>query len=221
MSMRRSGSLFSIAAALLFVAVSPQASAALSVTFNGGAITVHGLTPNASLLVFAVTSEKRDWMESVGQVAAVAADADGDGVVTYSMPDGGSIPARSVWAFADLANGAFLIAGPGSYVPEQVPWPATALQRNTAGDIVTLAITGSQWLEIAVVRPQSGAWTATSFDGGSGDTDGVNNGTIVRGFAGMTAQSGPAASPDHLQNGDVVIVFDPGTMRCYATAVTQ
>jgi hypothetical protein len=171
------------------------------------------------VLFFAIVTEAMPWTEGVAKLERVVADDDGDGIVIFTMPSERAVPPRSIWAACDLDNGELAIAGPGTYLPQRIAMPGNGLRRGANGQIEKLDL-GSQWLEVAVVRPKQGAWTTTIYDGGLGDEDEVNNGHVVRGFAGLKALTGGVA-PDHLTGRDVVIVIDPGKMRYYASRIDQ
>jgi len=192
----------------------------VDVKFSGSTVTAKGVTPKASVLFFAVVSEATPWAEGRGKLEAVVADVDGDGIVLYNMPSGAAVPRRSIWAVCDLEDGDLIVTAPENYVPRRVELPGNGLKRGANGQIEKLELASSQWLEIAVVRPKQGAWTATVYDGGLGDEDRSNNGHILRGFSGFKSVAG-AESPGHLTGRDVVVVIDAGMMRYYASRIEQ
>jgi len=193
MSRFRNGVLsFALSVVFVWPCAAENRKSPIVVTFSGSTVTATGVTPKTSVLIFAVVSRSAPWADGRGKLEAVVADDDGDGTVIYSMPSGTTVPRRSIWAICDLEDGEMVITAPEGYVPRRVELSGNGLRRGASGQIEKLELTSAQWLEIAVVRPKKGAWTATVYDGGLGDEDKTNNGHILRGFAGFKSVGTPS-----------------------------
>jgi hypothetical protein len=183
-----------------------EPAAAMTMSVGRNQIVVQGVAPNSGVILYGVALEPYLHSTRIVERSFALPDADGDGAVTYTSPT--AIPFRSIWIAVDQQSGAFVIAGPEGYPVQRFPFDQAALRRNQAGEIASLESARPEVYTL-VVRPHVGAWKAFTRDGGSGDADEAADGTLGVRFGGATAIGPTVPTPDHLTDGDVVVVIDP------------
>ena len=165
---------------------------------------VSGARPGATVLVIGVTREPRGFHSLLRTHAlpAVVADARGDAKIAY----GAEIPAKSLWIAVDGQTGLTAAGGPGDFPVRQFEIAPGAV----ASERVVLARTS---LEMLVVRPGSGAWALSAYEGGRGDGDGAVDGRLSVLVSDLAPAIGKERLSGGLRPGDVVIALDPDQME--------
>jgi hypothetical protein len=70
------------------------------------------------------------------------------------------------------------------------------------------------YVDVMVVRPGQGAWSATVGDGGANDDDGAYDGRLVAALDRMRGVgASPLSAPEHFSPRDVVVVIDANRME--------
>ena len=189
------------------------ASSALSLEFSPSAVTVRGATPRSEVVFFAVARQPRGYHVRVIPLVRSQADDDGDGVLRLSVP----VEPRSVWAAVDVATGMVVTAAPAGYDFERMTLSRETLRRDNVGQVKKLALP-NQAVELLLVRPRTGAWSGTFDQGGPRDDDGRNDGALLADPSRLTPL-GNAPAPDHLRNGDIIVIIDIDTMAILSLEV--
>lgn len=187
------------------------------ISFEEDRVVARAVTPGAEVVWFAVAWERGEWMEHLRRWQAVAVDEDADGIVEYRVE--GGVPARSVWAVADLATGGFSVASPPGFpVFKQAPFPSRSLEYSPAGRVLALG-DERRALDLLAVRPKRGAWVMWVRDGGARDSDGAQDGRVRASFEDMRPLGKAHAGPGGLEHGDLLVGIDPSTMQVIAAFI--
>jgi hypothetical protein len=195
-----------VASLLFATAASTSALPPLSMTVTHNRITVQGVAPASTVVLYGVGLEPYRYSTRIVESATVIAAVDGTVTYTPSTP----IPFRSIWIAVDQQSGAFVVSGRVAYPIQRRLFDESAFRRNQAGEIASLDSAQPE-LYTLIVRPGSGAWRIFTRDGGTGDADAVADGSVGVLFRQATA-IGPVAGstpPDYLVDGDVVALIDP------------
>jgi hypothetical protein len=196
------------------MAIALAISASPSIRFEDRAIVVERLARGTSVAWFGIAHESQPYHLRVREYAGIETDADRDGTVRIELSR--AISADSMWAVVDTTSGLSLVAQPDGGVVRLKPLRRPTFRRT--GDIAQIA-ESEPYLKFWLVRLGRGAWVHTSEDGGSGDGDGLPDGTAtanVRDFTPVADSPGP---PFELQRGDIVITVDPWQLRIFETTV--
>jgi hypothetical protein len=216
MNFVRSAARIALTVAVLFsgVAVRAQSPPPVSVTFPAAAVVAAGLTPGGDV---AIVSHALVWQDrAYGMVRRRAfLRADSSGSVRLNL-FGENAPDRSLWIVMDVVSGRYAIASPNQAGIHLITLPETAYQENAQGAVVAVKAP-FEFGEVAVVRPQAGAWTLQVMASG---TDAITGGRTAvtapsASLQGMGAS--PQAAPSTFGSTDVAIIVDPRTLT-YAVA---
>ena len=203
-------------AGLLLLAASPARAQSdettLQVSFDEHEVVVSGLAPGSRVAWLSLASEpRRYYVREVRREGIEAADGTG----TARIDAGEAVPPRSVWGVVDLESGAAAWAAPEGFPLEEVVPEGGGLARDDGGRLNRL-LSRAVGLELLVVRPGSGAWGLTVFDGSPADRDGEPDGGLVVALdEGRPLLDSPAAAPALLLAGDVVLGIDLKTYRVF------
>ena len=117
------------------------------------------------------------------------------------------IASNSVWAAVVLSDGqtAFAAAPGGTLHVEAMSSDQALIWEDKK--IVALSVPG-RFLEVLLVRPGGGVWSAVAGDGGASDAEGVVDGKITMSIDRFEAELGTRVQTSTLVAGDVVIAID-------------
>lgn len=197
--------------AVVLAAAVPSWGAPPSLSFEASAVVVSGVTSGGSVAVMGVSRGFNGFTGYYLRTDEVLTDADGDGSVRLEL----ELPLSevfSVWAAVDVTTGELGLGAPeGTELVPASGLPAIAV----SGDGTLLTAPVGRWAYTLWVRPGqggSGVWGAVVGDGGSGDEDGAEDGSVSARVSTFAALDGAeSAVPASLVTGDVVVVVDPET----------
>jgi hypothetical protein len=190
--------------------LSAQTRNVLEVTFAAQSLTVRGLTPGGSLVLFGVAREPlintTPAVPAVVVRAEILTDKDRDGVVRLDLPT--NIPAMGMWSAVELSSGRHLLFPSPGFEPRLVSVGADLVRTDSAGDLRKIEWPFSQ-IDLLVVRPGTGAWRQFASKGSMGDENRSNGFVSLRIDAGnMTPIGNSLAGPGTFRSGDIVAIFD-------------
>jgi hypothetical protein len=176
-------------------------------------VVVSGATPGGSVAVFGVSRGFNGFTPYLLRQDKVVTDGDGDGAVRLELERPLSA-VHSVWTAADLTSGEVGVGAPAGTELLERALAAGAI----AGDGAEVTTAVGRWAYALWVRPgadgASGVWIAVVGDGGAGDEDGAEDGSIrarLASFAPLGSEETPA--PERLAAGDWIVVVDPQTLE--------
>ena len=193
-----------ILTALLLAAVAQAATPeSLRVTADATTVTVSGVTPGESVVVFCVTRETRNYVHLLRRHQAVVVDGERAGKITYQPPDG--IAAESIIAAVEIGSGRIAVGSRPEVAPRELGEDAGhGFGRGINGELNRLQKRG-QFCELLVVRPGTGAWTMKVGDGGQADRDHSSDHAVTIDVDELLPVEGAAAAtPKQFRPGDVV-----------------
>jgi hypothetical protein len=174
-----------------------------SVRFGARDLTVTGLTPGGSAIVFAAGLQPSGVYSVTFKWSGVVEDTDKDGAVTVDV--GRDVPGTTIWCVADAKTADFVVVTPGGR-----PVPYTFLRpgdlRKRSNDVSQLAF-GHAFLDLLYLEPGGGAWTSSDSDGSATDEDGPNGKTTVSAdrFKPLIASDKPLKQ---LRPGGILVAID-------------
>jgi len=214
-----------IVTALLFFCVSllvadaaHAADSQFHLTIDSVAVSVSGVSPGGSVVLFSCTRTSSIRSIAVKPSAIVLRDQDHDGVIRYA-PTGG-VPLRSVWIAVDEGSGQAASIAPADFPLLVSAIGGNDLKKDVEGEIASMGL-GLPRLSLLVVRPGTGAWIMTGFDGEATDHDQRGDGRVELAFEDAKAVSGKDKAPKHLRKGDTVVAIDPGHLDVFMTTIDK
>jgi hypothetical protein len=203
----------------LLVAASSRASEPLSeisLQVSDRTVTAAGLTPGSPVVVVCVWHIPDGPLRGISQSwrDAVASD-DGQVAATF----GNTIPERAFIVVIDVASARVKMTEGEATNFERVDLPAKRLRRDANGDVAAVLSPNERAL-IVVARRGEGVWTASAYDGGSGDADQSLDGRITTDPAALRPVAGSPSAPKKIRPRDVVILIDAAS-RLYATTEVE
>lgn len=174
------------------------------------AVTLTGLTPGGNVALFMMSREPDVFITRSRQQGEWLT-ANEEGAAEYA-PDF-AIPIHSVWALVDVASGAYAIAcGFGDCKPFERTIDRTQAVRSAVGTRPMLEIP-AQRADVFLIRPKSGVWIGGMGDGGETDEDGKMDGKATLSLEKFESFREKTPPPGELQKGDLLIVFQPLSLR--------
>jgi hypothetical protein len=191
---------------IAFLGVSLQVFAGNGISFEGQTIRVR-VTRNGGAALFGYTLEPRPYRQTTFEHAELLTDSDGDGFVEFILEEARPV---GLWTAIDMSSGQIEIAAPnGRSVKQRTLPPAAILHRSSNAPA---RVEGSgDYLTCWLVRPGSGAWTATVLDGTSDDADGLANERVTFPLAKMKKIGASPDAPTDFTRGDVLTIISPFT----------
>lgn len=198
----------------------PRTAPAVALAFPGdGTVVASGLAPGAEVLWLGVALEPHGAFVTAHVVREIGLDAAGGGEVVLAPAGLAELPVGSAWAVLSLADGAVGLGGPaeGPLVVRQVP-PTTVAAALASAEL-TLP---HHVVELAWLRPGTGAWTVRLGDGTETDADGLQDGSVRLAVADLAVSAdvlplwGEPVPPSAFAPGDVVVALDPERLEAYA-----
>jgi hypothetical protein len=199
-------------AMLVFGSVSVDAAQPdLTIDVQATGITIQGVRPNGSVVLFSCSRESR-YRSTFVRPAAIVLNEGGGGVIRYAPTDG--IPLRSVWVAVDSTT-ASVAAGARKDFPLHLrEFAVDNLKKDGSGDVAAV-VAAIPRLSTLLVRPGVGAWMITVFDGDAKDADGRADASVQVAFASAQPVSGREKAPSHLNPKDAVVAIDPGRLDVF------
>ncbi|HVG22580.1 MAG TPA: hypothetical protein VND45_00365 [Thermoanaerobaculia bacterium] len=187
----------------------------LSLSFDGRAAVVDGVTPGGQLVVYSkgVSESSLHHAATMG-IRFVVRDATGSGRVRIDA--GRELPPDSVWALIDVSSGRHEVISRGALARRSGLPPGVLRSLGVAqANRLTLDLPIA---EVLVVRPGEGAWHGVIADGGESDDDARPDGHAV--FSPRALKEMQAKNPkvlDRVRKRDVVVIIDPVTLRSWSS----
>lgn len=191
---------------LLSAALPVAAQNSLGVQIGKTTITVTGLAPGSTAIIFGASTEPIPdaYMDRVEKWAASVDDVRRDGTATFDL--GKDVPAASVWAVVDVRNGHYATSA-GNHGPPQTTTPRrNPLRKGSAGTADRFAF-DHRFLLLLYVHPGLGAWTWYAMDGTPADLDGSNGSTAVS-LADGKAVGAAGKVPKEFAPGGLLVAID-------------
>lgn len=199
----------SLLSAPLLAAQSPNdVVAKLSVGFGPRSITVAGVTPGGTLIVFGVAREPLNTIPVTPAIvvrAETLVDLDRDGIVSLEFP--GAVPRLGMWAAVDLTSGIHAAFSSPLYEPRRIAVDDELLRHDNAGQLKKLEWPFSE-LDVLVVRPGEGAWRFYASKSSAADENRGEKHTLRVDLGNMTPIGNAPAGPGKFSKGDVIAIFD-------------
>lgn len=206
---------------MVFLVVSRAFAAdpAPTLQFESTAVVCNGFTGGGEVVLFAVSREPQPTGESdVVQTRLVARDTDGDGSIRFDL--GRPVPYLSVWSAVDMTSGAFAVGTKAPFPLRRVAWPSNAVGADTEGSLRKLELTGRGVVDVLWVRPETGAWSMTLYDGGESDEGKKNDGRIRALLDNLRTIAGEPP-PRHLKKDDILVIVDQRKLEIFASRIEQ
>ncbi|MEO8383366.1 MAG: hypothetical protein ABI779_27165 [Acidobacteriota bacterium] len=185
--------------------VSGLATAAPAIEVIPAGLRATGLTRGGETIWFGASIDTFAMTPRLKRHVAAVSDTDRDGQTDYEI--------------ANLSRFTFIVAvdaATGEY----------ALYKGQGVDGVEIDLRGGRWqagldqvdipadfLEILLVRPGAGAWTASAIDGGKQDGDEQRNSKFRLKVKDMTPVSGSGRPQGAVRRGDLLVVVDPFSLK--------
>jgi hypothetical protein len=204
--------------ALLLLCVAVNAGAALNVSVDETGVNVSGVARGGSVVLFSCMRVQRTRAIGVKPEAVSLRDDDNDGTIRYAPKDG--VPLRSVWIAVDQSSGEAAPAARADFPLLVSPIGDGDFKKDVEGEIASM---GQELMRFSMllVRPGSGAWTLTGFDGEKSDRDGIGDGRVKLAFEDAQTVFGKDKAPKHLKKGDTVVVIDPGHLDVFLSTIDK
>jgi len=216
---------FSLVTALLLFCASLRVGGAahaadsqFRVTVDAAAVTISGVPPGGSVVLFSCTRTSSFRSIAVKPAAVMMSDEHHGSVIRYA-PSGG-VPLRSVWIAIDAGSGEAAAAAPADFPLLVSPIGADDLKKDVEGEIASMGL-GLPRLSMLLVRPGTGAWIMTGFDGEATDHDQRGDGRVQLAFEDAKPVSGKDKPPKHLRKGDTVVAIDPGHLDVFIATIDK
>ena len=204
----------------VFLAVSASAASnsagAPTIAFSGNTVRVSGVTPGATVVVYAVTFVRIDYGDHVLRFQKALTDDDRDGAVVYDV--GRDIPQDGVWVAVDATNGQYAIGTPrfGAGVANPQPLPL----HKSAGGLVDLFSFGYPSVEALYIHPGHGVWAVHAYSRGKGDHTAQESVTTVSLADAVSLLPAGESKAKEFAPGGVIIAFDLPHFRVFTTRLT-
>lgn len=205
----RANSLILLAAVLVaFTAIAEPPT----VAFTSGGVTIGGVAPGTKVAWLGMTRERIDSHTRVRFQSGIApVNASGK----FNIVETGADRAHAVWVVADVVSG----SGRRSAAPNFSPSPVEIVIRATSGQ-PSISVESAS-VALLYVRPNGGAWSFSTGDGSTLDGDGEANGIVVVPLSELKQLQGNPHPPATTEEGDVILVIDPSSIRTAQAAVTR
>jgi hypothetical protein len=201
--------LFSLA--ILLPLCSSVFAAPPNIQLSTEALTISGLAPGASVALLSVAREQMPYMARVVSRRELLVDDDRDGRVRYAPEVG--IAYSSIWIAIDVATGDATFAMPDGVTP-------LVMEQRGAGEghaveaIINSVEVGRTSIDVVIVRPGVGAWSANAQDGSDADKDGRVDGRLRLDQTKLQPlRTSYGDAPNSLRKGDVVALLDAQRME--------
>jgi hypothetical protein len=198
------------------VLAAPPAHLTPSIAIDAGGLSLTGLTPRGTAIVFGITRETNGDIHGYARHDYVlrSVDALGNARINH-VP----VPPISAWCVVDLQTGAYAITAPSDSTMRRTSLPPNAFRAAPNAQLNSLRLK-HDFLEVLWVRPGVGVWAASVGDGGRSDTDHTVDGHLSIAPEKMEAIGASPPAPNHYLPQDTFILVDPDTMELVALPVT-
>jgi hypothetical protein len=177
----------------------------LTVTISGTSIEAAGATPGGTVIFLGVQRRPIPGAARVGTWAEASHDEDNDGVVSLALEE--APPLKSAWAAMDLSTGRTgTVVGSGFTPDIQLPGAGGFELDPNSGEI--LLRLDRAILQILIIRPTLGAWATRAYDGGRGDVDQDEDGTLRFSFSSVDPLMPEFGTFPGLAASDVIAAID-------------
>ncbi len=198
---------------LVLPAISDEISFSLHV--DGDAVVACEVPAASQVVFFDVSWVKHPWTQGFSSEVHESYE-EGKGRALFSPANG--VESNSVWAGVLTTNGDTAFADASDR-----PLNINKLQSENSlvwkeRRIVGVRIPG-RFIELLLVRPGKGVWSATAGDGGASDNDQTVNGEVSVFVQSLVPELSTVGQPDFLSSGDVVIAIDVRSMSIYQLKV--
>jgi len=172
------------------------------------------VTPSATTAWLAVLWDYSRVPAAVSARYTTLIDTDGDGVVRWDI----GVPIQTGEIIAvDMSSGQFTADGPRGGA-EHLPFPDDIFDLGPNGKVSRLRLHQGR-SEVLWVRPGAGAWFIEGEDGGSADSDRIEDMIFTTLTSSMRPVGGSPAPPDSFNPGDLLFVIDGLQFRWFGGAI--
>lgn len=202
---------------ILLAAAALPVAATMNISIDGSVVTARGLTPGGGAVFFSVAHRARGYAFDIEQVAEFIADADRDGVVTYTAKK--DIPWKSIWFVVDSRTGAYEITTPEGFTDRRNDAGKSRVARDAAGEWSRFEHERG-WLSLMVIRPGGEVWMQVAMRGGITEVE-RRGSVFVTPADSFTALTPNARPLKQLTPADVVVAVDAQTIEYFVTGAAQ
>lgn len=185
----------------------------VSLSFEPSAVVAHGATPAGDVVFFSIAREPQGYFQRVARRQEILV-ADSVGDARFELEE--ATPLKSVWVAADLETGEFAIGAPPGFPLQEIEFPGRGFEVGAPGQVQRLRQRFS-WVDMLVVRPQTGAWSLRAWDTSPNDRDGADDDLTTTSVEDLVPLGASPEPPQHYQADDIVVVINPRDLRFYAT----
>lgn len=187
----------------------PYSKSGPVVMFESSRVVASNVRPGASVYFASLSVSSREHRVILQRPAAVIPDADGDGVVIFAT----TIDTRSLWLVVDGKSGGYTVSAPVGFLLRLIEVNGDVV-RPGVGSALRRILSERNHVDIFLVRPGSGMWTANVKDGNDEDHD--MNGTLIADLSVFRPLASSAPVPERIMPGDVLLIVDRNTFEFYA-----
>ena len=204
----------------LLVTNAPPSFAAppLGMAFDGDAVVVSDLEPGAELIYFSVSRFSAAYVPRTERRAERLVDEDFDGEVRIALHR--AVPPKFLAVAVELASGRFGVLTPMGSPAREVAFPAHSLRPGPGNRLDRLA-DETDYVELLLVRPGSGAWALTTGDGTATDESPSSDGLVMSAVTSMLPVGTSGAPPEEYQKDDFLVRVAPRVMEYYVARIVR
>jgi hypothetical protein len=203
--------------ALSTPAASQKGVPPLSVTFEANAVVVGNATPGGDVITYGMSRTPQPVRPSIRHYEGTLKASVPGGQARFDIGD--AVPSASVWIFVDQASGRFTVASPTPALLHELVVTTNSVQKNENGDRSEVELPFT-FVDVLLVRPGVGQWSVRIAHGGANDTSPRSDGKVSADLKHMKHLAGKqVASPNRLEQGDVLIGLEPFSFRYFALRI--
>lgn len=176
-----------------------------AVVFETGRVRATGATPGATIHFASVSLYNADGMLHTTRTAG-AAIADAAGNADFSA----EVHTRSVWIVIEAGKG-YTVASPPGMLLREMDFPGNA-NENASGQVHSMLL-DRFGVEVFLVRPGEGTWTAYFRDGSARDGDGEPNGSNHADFADLAPVGATTGAAERFEPSDYLFLVDRNSLE--------
>lgn len=199
--------LFLAANAVAMPRAFPKKAGGPSVTFETGRVRATGAAPGATIYFASVSLYTADEMlHVVKPCGMVVADANGNAELLTE------VHTRSVWLVVDATKG-YTVAAPRGMLLREMDIPKHDEQENDANGELRHLVLRRFSVDVYLIRPGKGLWTAYYRDGGDLDEDRDPNGKNKAVFDDLLAVGATTGKAGHFKPHDYLFFVDRNSLE--------
>jgi len=185
-----------------------------TVAIESNAIVASNVRHGGIVHFASVSLSSRDGMLIIDKPAASIADTDNDGLVRFETP----VQTRSLWLVVDGSTGGYTVASPRGFLLRLIDFQGNVVHPGV-NNALRRILAERNHVDIVLVRPGDGMWTANVKDGN--DDDGELNGSLMADLSAFRPLASTTPVPDRIMPGDVIFIVDRNSFEFLVTKHSQ